>query len=374
MVIRYWSCENIGQSFLEDRMKVLTALVGVLGMVFGPSSQAQAQAIDLRGVDPALNLEPTQVMVLGTAHLAAIDGLEARHIAPLIDRLMTFNPQVITIEGVPGETCEMMRLYPSEYAAALDNYCFDFAPFRAESMLDMGQAAARIRTLLSDWPEAPSAEQRRDLAAAFLAAGEPYSALVQWWRLDQGERRIGNGLGEVSVAFLDERAASKSESTQIAARLAARLGLERVFTADDHSADLVLAPYGDALWVRMQEIWDSGDPDRADPYARAAADIVGGKVLAAYRFYNDPDTQRAAIGNDFRLAMNDGEGEQYGRVYNSWYQVRNLRMVSNVVAAGATSPGGRVLSVVGSSHKPYFEAYLDQMHDIKLVSTDTVLD
>lgn len=49
-------------------------------------------------------------------------------------------------------------------------------------------------------------------------------------------------------------------------------------------------------------------------------------------------------------------------------------MVSHIVAAGATQPSGRVLSVVGSSHKPYFESYLDLMHDIALVSTDTILN
>ena len=296
------------------------------------------------------------------------------HLAPLIDRLASFDPHVITIEGVPGETCEMMKLYPSEYAAALDSYCFDLAPFRAESALDAGQAAARIRTLFVDWPDTPSAVQRRELAAAFLATGEPYSALVQWWHLDEGERRVGDGLGMASVAFLEQRAASMNESTQIAARLAVRLGLERVFTADDHSSDLVLTPYGSALWARMGEIWSSGDPAQKEPYELAAANIVEGEVLSAYRFYNDPATQRAAIDNDFRKAMNDGEGKQYGRAYNSWYQVRNLRMVSNIVAAGANAPGGRVLSVVGASHKPYFEAYLDLMHDIELVGTDTILN
>lgn len=355
-------------------MKFLILICTLVGITAASPIQAQMPAVDLRGVDPALELEPTQVMVLGTAHLAAVENLEAHHITPLLDRLALFDPQVITIEGVPGETCEMMRLYPSEYAAALDSYCFDPAPFRAESALSVGQAAARVSTVLATWPDTPSAEQRRGLAAAFLASGEPYSALVQWWYLDKDERRLGDGLGMASVAFLEGRAASMSESTQIAARLAVRLGLERVFSADDHSSDIVLKPHGRALWARMQEIWNSGDRARHEPYQRAAENLVKGNVLAAYRFYNDAETQRTAIDNDFRKAMNDGKGKQYGRAYNSWYQVRNLRMVSNIVAAGATEPGGRVLSIVGASHKPYFEAYLDLMHDIELVGTDTVLN
>ncbi|WP_115365662.1 DUF5694 domain-containing protein [Alteripontixanthobacter maritimus] len=335
---------------------------------------AQVPAIDLRGVDEVLTVEPTQVMVLGSAHLTAIDGLEPRHIEPLLDRLARYDPTVITIEGMPGETCEMMRTYPSEYSAAIENYCQDPAPFRAESGLDAAEAAARVRTMLWEWSERPEPNERRQLAAAFLAAGEPYSALVQWWRLDESERRIGDGLGLASVAFLEKRSASMNESSQIAARLAARLGLEQVFTADDHSSDRVLAPYGDALWARMGAIWATNDPASKEGYVQSGKDIAAGNIFAAYRFYNSPETQRAAIDNDFRKAMNDSEGTQYGRAYNSWYQVRNLRMVSHIVAAGATKPGGRVLSVVGASHKPYFESYLDLMHDIELISTDTILN
>ncbi|QTD56507.1 DUF5694 domain-containing protein [Parasphingorhabdus cellanae] len=355
-------------------MKYLALVISLIATAWAVPIYAQMPAINLRGVDEALIVEPTQVMVLGTAHLAAFDNVEPRHIDSLLDRLAVYNPQAITIEGVPGETCEMMRAYPSEYAAALDSYCTDVAPFRAESAMNAAEAAARVRALLGDWPSTPAPAERRSLAAAFLAAGEPYSALVQWWQLDQAERRSGDGLGMASVAYLENRATSMNESTQIAARLAARLGLERVFTADDHSSDLVLKPHGLALWARMREIWDTNDPSSKDGYVQAENDIVAGDILAAYRFYNSPETQRQAINNDFRKAMNDSEGAQFGRAYNSWYQVRNLRMVSNVVAAGATVPGGRVLSVVGASHKPYFEAYLDMMHDIELISTDTILN
>ncbi len=36
-------------------------------------------------------------------------------------------------------------------------------------------------------------------------------------------------------------------------------------------------------------------------------------------------------------------------------------------------PGMRVLVVVGASHKAYLEAYLNQMHDVRIVGTDAIL-
>ena len=334
---------------------------------------AQGPVLDLRGVDPALSVEPTHIMVLGSSHLSAIEGASPDNLTPLLDRLAAYSPDVITIEAVPGETCEIIRAYPSEYPGVADNYCYDMSEQRAESGLTAAAGAARVRTLLNDWPAEPSASQRRELVAAFLAAAEPWSALVQWWRLDEGERRQGDGLGEKSVSFLTKLAGAMNESGQIGARLAARLKLERVFAADDHSSDIVIANEGSALWSRMTEIWPSKEASFKVKWAAADEGITNGKVVEAYRFYNEPETQLEAVDNDFRHAMNDSQAEQYGRKYNSWYQVRNLRMVASIVAAGATKPGGRVLSVVGASHKPYFEAYLDQMHDVRLVSTDTVL-
>ena len=72
--------------------------------------------------------------------------------------------------------------------------------------------------------------------------------------------------------------------------------------------------------------------------------------------------------------MNDAQPEQFGRRYTLGWQARNLHMVSLIMVAATNKPGGRVLSIVGASHKPYFEVYLDQMHDIEIVNTDTILD
>ena len=57
----------------------------------------------------------------------------------------------------------------------------------------------------------------------------------------------------------------------------------------------------------------------------------------------------------------------YGRQYVAWWETRNLRMVANIRASFGNKPGARVLSIVGTSHKPYYEAYLGMMHEVKLV-------
>ena len=39
----------------------------------------------------------------------------------------------------------------------------------------------------------------------------------------------------------------------------------------------------------------------------------------------------------------------------------------------AAQPGIRALVVVGASHKPYLESYLNQMHDMTVVDAEAVL-
>ena len=331
-------------------------------------------SLGFSGVDPALTVPPTQVMVLGTAHLAGYkDDLTLEDLEPLMERLEVYAPDIITIEGSSGMTCNRARAYPREHEGYADGYCFDGEPYRAESGLSVSEGSFRARNALLDWSNTPTAAERRQLAASFLASEEPESALVQWLRIDADDKVAGDGLGPLSVAFLERYGQSLNESRSIAARLAARRGLERVYYADDHGSFLEADGEEEAYGARISELWpQEGDPC-GDHYAGPDEKLIGGDLLGAYRDYNDRVYGRKTMDCDWKRTMNDDEPEKYGRRYTLGWQARNLRMVSLIVSAAINEPGGKVLSIVGASHKPYFEAYLDQMHDIEVVSTDEIL-
>jgi hypothetical protein len=48
-------------------------------------------------------------------------------------------------------------------------------------------------------------------------------------------------------------------------------------------------------------------------------------------------------------------------------------MVANIRDVLGRYPGARMLAIVGTSHKGYYEAYLDQMHDVRLADVEAVL-
>lgn len=330
--------------------------------------------LDLRGVDPALTVPPTQIMVLGTTHLSGYkDDLSLDDLEPLLERLEAYAPDIITIESSPGMTCQRARAYPREHDGYADYYCFDGESYRAESGLSLPEGSFLARKALLDWPDIPTAAERRELAAYFLASEEPVSALVQWLRLDETDRVAGDGLGPASVEAFNRFGQSMDESISIAARLAARLGLERVFYADDHGSFFYAEGEREAYSARQNELWAQKDDSCQTRWDASTAKLTGGDILGAYRDDNNPAHGISQMDCDWKLTMNDDEPEQYGRKYTMGWQARNLRMVAMIVTAAANEPGGKVLSIVGASHKPYFEAYLDQMHDIKVVNTNEIL-
>ncbi|WP_241239396.1 DUF5694 domain-containing protein [Xanthomonas sp. BRIP62409] len=337
---------------------------------------AQAQ-VDLSQLDAEMAAPRTQVLVLGSVHLSQLpkgSDIGAARLQPLMDRLAAYAPTIITTEDLSGETCDLMRRHPAVYLPEdTTTYCPDTSEAARATGLDVPTALGQVRAALRSLPSAPTPAQRRHLAALFLASGEPPSALVQWLQLAPAEQRSGDGLDAALVARLRSMEQRPNESYQIAARLAARLGLQRVHPADDHTGDNVdlgdPAAYGKAI----QAAWDKAAPRASTMREREDQLASQGKLLELYRAINLPASQQLAIAVDFRAALSEGSPQHYGYRYVSGWEIRNLRMVSNVRASFADQPGARVLAVVGAMHKPWFDNWLGQLQGVDIVDVAQVL-
>lgn len=316
-----------------------------------------------------------EVLVVGSPHLAQMgDAVRAEMLTPVLDRLAAWGPEVIATENVSGLQCDALRRYPQRHASAIEDYCPDASHAGRQTGLDVPAANAEAERLLAAWPAAPAPEQRRRLAAVFLAAGEPTSAFVQWLRLAPAERREGEGLDAVLVAQLNKQLDSINESDAVAAVLAARLGQERVWSVDDHSADR--EPTDRAGFVRaIRQAWNNPAGEARRAWDKGLTDGLSQPdgLLNLYRGYNSPEAQRLAYESDFGAAQKDPSPEGFGRTYLTYWETRNLRMVANMRDVMGVKPGVKMLTLVGASHKGYYEAYLNQMHDVVLADVDDVL-
>ena len=345
-----------------------------LGLALSPAAFAQPR-VDLSGLDAAMPGPRTQLLVLGSVHLSqgGPKTFDPAALQPVLDRLAAYRPDIITIEGLSGETCEVMR-HRAAYRQAIEDYCPDAAPAQAALGIDMWTALDQVDAMLKAWPAQPSAAQRRHLAALFLASGDPSSAMVQWWQLPEAERRAGDGLDEALVQALHKRESARNENVQVAARLAARLGLQRVFPVDDHTGDNFDTGDQAAFERAIRAAWDGASVEAKRARERVDALHASGDLLATYRAINDPAYLRAAIDADFGQALRDPSPGRYGRQYVGGWESRNLRMAANVHVAFREHPGARVLCVVGSSHKPWFDSLLGQMQGVELVDAGKILE
>lgn len=343
-------------------------LAAAAALVIGANAgSAVAQAVPDRA--------PNRVLVLGTSHLSGWpETVPLANLAPVLDRLAAWAPQIIAIEAIPGDQCWLMQRQP-EFADSARRYCPDTEAARAATGLDVPAAIAERDRLLAALPAAPDAAARRRLAAVMLAAGDRASALVQWLHLPADARRTGDGIDAVLAEQLDTLRDARNENYAIAARLAVRLGLERLVPMDDQAVSMQIddeAAFGRAI----RAAWDGArtEPSAAEAAARGPGLASPQGVLAAYRLYNAPGYSETVYARDFGAALAEPSEGQYGRMYVTYWETRNLRMAANIREALGPRPGSRMLVIVGASHKAYLDAYLRQMRDVEIVDAAAVLD
>lgn len=338
----------------------------VLALPFAAHAQVHLTTLDRDMSGPR-----AKVLVLGSKHLSELQaGVDAKKLAPVLDRLAAFKPDIITIEAMSGEECDLMLRHPTVYPP---DYCGSADVAKAATGLDVPAAIVEVNALLKDWPAAPTPAQRRKLASRFLAANDRASAYVQWLQLPAGERVAGDGLDEALVAMLRKVETRSDEGYQIGATLAARLGLQRVHAVDNHTGDNVQITDVPTFARQLQGAWDSD---------RAAMDAVGKReqvllkepdLLPLYRYINSPDALRAGAEMNIVPSMRSQAAERYPQMWVAGWEIRNLRMVANIRETFRERPGARVLSIVGTTHKPWFDGWLGQLQGVEIVDVQQVL-
>ncbi|MGI4744431.1 MAG: DUF5694 domain-containing protein [Janthinobacterium lividum] len=325
-------------------------------------------------------IRANDVIVLGTPHLSELKAeINLEILAPLLKRLVDWRPTAIASERLSGLQCDSLRRYPFRYAATVKTRCTDPAPADRALGLDVPAANAEVERTLASWPASPTAAMRRHLAALFLAAGEPASALVQWLSLPPADRRDGDGLSPDLVAALHSREAGRSEVERVAVPLAVRLNLQRVWSIDDHTSDsdtpLDTPEESKASEAALTTAWNNPTTHASEKRdAQLAQNLKKPDgILALYRAMNAADAPDMTYKSDMGAALAEPSPQGFGRQYVGYWETRNLRMAANIRDILGLHPGTRLLVIVGASHKGFLEAYLNQMTDVTLQDSAALL-
>jgi hypothetical protein len=327
--------------------------------------------VALEDLDASMAGPRAQVLVLGTVHLSTMPpGFDPAALDGLLAKLTAFRPEIVTIETESGEECDLAARHPARYGR---DYCASTAAAQAATGMDMPAAIAAADATFKTWPAQPTPAQRRRLAAVLLAANDRASAYVQWLQLPAGERRAGDSLDEPLVRQLDKIGTTNNENYQLAARLAARVGLQRVHAVDNHTGDRIDVPDIKAFVQALEAAWASGSAALKENERREAKLAGAPDLLPLYRAVNDPAHLRVLAQANVVPALRSDSPQRYPQMWVAGWEVRNLRMVANVRETFRERPGARVLAVVGASHKPWFDRWLGQLQGVDIVDALAVL-
>ena len=330
----------------------------------------QAQ-IDLTTLDRDMAGPRSQVLVLGTSHLSQMPkDFDPQSLRGLLERLASYRPDIITIEQEPGDECDLAARQVAKYGA---DFCTPSDAAKVATGLDIPDALAAIDKMLKVWPVHPAPAQRRNLAALFFAANDPASAYVQWLQLPAVERHPGEMLDSALVQHLVRIVASQNENYLIAARLAARLGLARVYAVDNHSGDNIDFPDRKAFVAQLEAAWKAGGTALEAQETLLNTLEHGTDMLPLYRALNDPAALAVRADGNVRAAMRGTSPEGYSQMWVAGWEIRNMRIAANIRETFRERPGARVLSIIGSTHKPWLDAWLGRLQGVDIVDAKAVL-
>ncbi|HEX8214793.1 MAG TPA: DUF5694 domain-containing protein [Allosphingosinicella sp.] len=356
--------------------KLALALVGAASVGL-PSPLVRAQPFDPASFRTAVGEQHSEILVLGSPHLSETPGrIDPAWLDPLLASLGSFAPAAIVTETLPGEALHGLRAYQGIYPGVAEMFAAKRLRLASEAArrlgISMPAAEAEARSLVERWPKQPSPAERRRLAALFIAAGDLNSALVQWLRLPERERTARDGIGAEAAAQLGKMADSPNETVSIAVRLAVRLGLERLWSMDDQSeSDLVFSALDAVTEAEQSPALAAARARRPAPTFTPMSSPAG--VLAAFREHNGHEAGTRDAQHQWLARLEVAEHRSIHRRRVAGWEARNLRMAANIREISARYPGRRMLVVVGSAHKPYLEAYLRRMSDMRIVPASEVI-
>lgn len=326
----------------------------------------------------------TKVFVLGSTHLSGVaDQFEPSALDSLITALDAFGPTAIAVERLPGRQVAAMErwggrldevnrrfagtmLYHGRRIRKQTGWSWSQANRRADSLLTRARTDAR----------ALSSERRLALIRSLVAAYRLPSAALQWKYLSPEERSSQQVLPDTTAEDLNKRLGAASETYSIGMRLAHRRGHQRLYPMD-YQAEHDLMVEIDSLYKKVMSSLRKelmSHPiviEHTDSLEQAG--LKSGSLLTLYRHLNGGRWARERIDVHWGELLRRRAPENVGHARAALFETRNLHMAGQIQRTVAQHPGERVLVVVGTSHKPHFDAYLQQMMGVKVVEAEEVI-
>jgi hypothetical protein len=111
----------------------------------------------------------------------------------------------------------------------------------------------------------------------------------------------------------------------------------------------------------------SKSPVYAEAAARLEECVRKADLLSQFVFLNSAGYAAADVESQWGVFLRTHFASGSDRSRLGLWENRNLKIAACIRAVAARHPGGRILIIYGAAHKPFLEAYLSEMADLRLV-------
>lgn len=318
----------------------------------------------------------TEIQILGTPHLSQLKDFNPKMLDELINILSRKSFDVVCAEAMPAELLYDIR---SRKDSAFSEVLSSFGGSRliiADSLqsilgIDFLEAKKKLNLLASK--KYLSDSERLSLIEYALASADPVSATLNYIQL-QEKSIIGQSLiPEEYFVELQKNEEQSNEIYSLAVQLAVKQNLNKIELIDDFQDEALLFKFfpdfieeytknqGAFKDIGKLPVFVKGDKLKKQSLEKK-------DLLEYYRFINSEEymTQDFKAQWEIWLNTNFESGSDSARYY--LWEMRNLKIASNILRVIANNSEKNVLVIIGSSHKSFIEKYLRQVSDIEVMS------
>ncbi|RUO75049.1 hypothetical protein CWI80_06905 [Pseudidiomarina sediminum] len=321
----------------------------------------------------------TQVMVLGSAHLSTIkEPLAADALQEVLEPLARFKPTAIGVETLRPEDIIAMQHGSEAYHPILQQFVGTRLQTLAEQQqqtlaVTASQALAAMHELLAE--QSLDSAKRIQLLQYAIAGYATDTAALQWHYLQRQAPQ--DSLSSELVDYLNRLTSTNNERNSVAAALAQRLQLNRIYPIDDHLDKDMYAPVVERLMPSYMASEYMKTLQASDyiskPEQLKQTGLERGEWLPLFQWLNSEAYQQQVINTDWTAFVDKDLDPESALARFALWEVRNLNMTSNIMRVVTEHIGGRVVIVVGANHKVFLERYLANMIAVELVQFNDLI-
>jgi len=325
--------------------------------------------------------EKTKILLLGVPPLSVLSSdFSPALIDRIIKTLSAFEPDLICIDAVSPEEIATSIGYKKEFifSEISDDDISYIIKLRNKLKLDSERLNNEIDSLLNIAKNKATLDLRirKELIELFILNFDFFSAALNLKYLTENE--ISQLKFEKKILDKLRLLLEKSdEKITIGLRLANQLKLNRVYSVGDNSDKRYLNKISDKLYNEMI-LSDVYQNHRAEILNQTADNklkegITKQDLFDFFLYLNSDSYAITSTFNNWSIYYKMFLESGLDRTRIGLWEMKNLRVASNIREVSAFYPSKRILVIIDVSKKVFVEEYLKKMTDIKIVKMNDII-